>query len=158
MREERRVKTKFDISSGGVIYWFRDGDVRVCLIKTPPKGNWQLPKGLVDKNESLEETAVREVKEETGLDGITEGRIDKIDYWFWLKEGDKKVRHHKIVYFYLIKYSSGSTNDHDQEVEEACWFPIKEALERITFKSEKEVIQKAGEILLGKTGESVNSD
>lgn len=147
MPEERRVRTKFDISAGGVIYEVKDGDVLVCLIKTPHKDYWQLPKGLVDKNESLEETAVREVREETGLDGILEGRIDKIDYWFWLKEGGEKVRHHKIVYFYLIKYRFGSTKDHDQEVVEACWFPFDKALDKISFKSEKEIIQKAWKML-----------
>ena len=147
MRMERRVKTKFDVSAGGVIYRVKDGEVMVCLIKTPAKGHWQLPKGLVDRNESLEEAAVREVKEETGLDGISEVRIDKIDYWFWLKEGGEKVRHHKIVYFYLVKYKGGSTKDHDQEVEEACWFSFDKALDEISFKSEREIIQKAGRML-----------
>jgi len=147
MRVERRVKTKFDVSAGGVIYRVKNGEVMVCLIKTPPKGHWQLPKGLVDENESLKEAAVREVKEETGLDGISEGRIDKIDYWFWLKEGGEKVRHHKIVYFYLVKYKGGSTKDHDQEVEEACWFSFDKALDEISFKSEREIIQKAGKML-----------
>jgi len=142
-----KYKTVFNLSAGGVIYQIKDGRVMICLIKTLPKGHWQLPKGLVDKNESLEEAALREVREETGLDGISEGKIDKIDYWFWLKEGDKKVRHHKIVYFYLIKYISGFTKDHDQEVAEACWFLFDKALDMISFKSEREIIQKAEKML-----------
>ncbi|KPJ58274.1 MAG: hypothetical protein AMJ42_03580 [Deltaproteobacteria bacterium DG_8] len=142
-----KFETVFDVSAGGVIYRIKDREVMVCLIKTLPKGHWQLPKGLIDKSESLEEAALREVKEETGLDGISEGRVDKIDYWFWLKEGDEKVRHHKIVYFYLIRYKGGFTKDHDQEVAEACWFPFDKALDRISFKSEREIVQKAEKML-----------
>jgi ADP-ribose pyrophosphatase YjhB (NUDIX family) len=137
------AKTKFDISAGGVVYTMESGKVMVCVIKTSPQGYWQLPKGLVDKGESLEEAAVREVREETGLEGKLEGLIDKIEYWFWLEEEGKKVRHHKMVYFYLMKYVKGSPQDHDQEVDEARWFSCEEALGKVSFKSEKEIVQKA---------------
>ena len=84
-----------------------EGSVMVCLIKTLPENYWQLPKGMVENKESLEATALREVKEETGLEGVSEGLIDSIEYWFWLQEGDEKQRHHKVVYFYLIKCTGG---------------------------------------------------
>ena len=147
MPVERRAKTVFEISAGGVIYRLADGIIMVCLIKTPPQGHWQLPKGMVERNESLEAAALREVKEETGLEGRSEGLIDKIEYWFWLQEGAEKKRHHKVVYFYLMKYTGGHTDMHDDEVEEACWLDSKEAVQRLSFASEKKIVDKALEMM-----------
>jgi 8-oxo-dGTP pyrophosphatase MutT (NUDIX family) len=115
----------------------------VCLIRTPPPGQWRLPKGLVEEKESLEDTAVREVMEETGLEGAAEGFIDTIEYWFWPQEGGEKKRHHKVVYFYLIKCTGGHTDRHDDEVEEACWLDAQEAVQRLSFASEKKIVEKA---------------
>ena len=141
-------KTQFDVSAGGVIYRTDNNEIMVCLIKTPPKGDWQLPKGLVDENESFEEAALREVKEETGLEGILEAPIDNIEYWFWFPEGKEKVRHHKIVYFFLLKYKEGVTDDHDNEVLEAAWMPLSKALDTLTFDGERGILRKA-ELMLG---------
>lgn len=143
MQAAGRAKTVYEISAGGVIYRPADGMPMVCLIKTPPHGHWQLPKGLVEKEESLENAAMREVKEETGLDGISNGLIDKIDYWFWLPEGDERKRHHKVVYFYLIQCTGGCTDNHDNEVEEACWVSADEAVQRLSFASEKKIVEQA---------------
>jgi 8-oxo-dGTP pyrophosphatase MutT (NUDIX family) len=139
--------TQFDVSAGGVIYRTENNEVMVCLIKTPPNGDWQLPKGLVDDNESFEQTALREVKEETGLEGTLEGRIDSIDYWFWQEEGDEKIRHHKTVYFFLLKYITGVTEDHDDEVQEAVWMPLTKALSTLSFDGERAILRKAEEML-----------
>ena len=141
------AKTQFDVSAGGVMYRTENNEVMVCLIKTPPNGDWQLPKGLVDENESLEQTALREVKEETGLEGTLEGRIDSIDYWFWFQEGKEKVRHHKTVYFFLLRYKRGVTEDHDDEVQEASWMPLTKALDTLSFDAERGILRKAEQML-----------
>jgi 8-oxo-dGTP pyrophosphatase MutT (NUDIX family) len=138
---------QFDVSAGGVIYRTEKNELMVCLIKTPPNGDWQLPKGLVDDNESLEQTALREVKEETGLEGNLEAPIDTIDYWFWLQEGQEKVRHHKIVHFFLLKYTRGVTDDHDNEVYEAVWIPLAKALDTLSFEGERAILRKAERML-----------
>src|SRR5882672_8883865 len=114
-----RGRTLFEVSAGGVIYRRTRHGVAVCLISTKGGTRWQLPKGKREEGESLEQTAAREVSEETGLTGRVGPRLDKIDLWFTWNEDGVAVRHHKLVYFYLLEYTSGSTDDHDDEVEEA---------------------------------------
>ena len=140
-------KTLFEVSAGGVIYRPIPGGIEVCLISTKGGTRWQLPKGKRENGETLEETAAREVLEETGLTGRVGERLSKIDLWFTWNDGDGAVRHHKLVYFYLLEYEHGSTADHDDEVEDARWFDAAEAMERLTFPNERKVVARALEAL-----------
>lgn len=141
-------KTVFEISAGGVVFRRKGKSVEVALISTKEGEVWALPKGLVEKGESLEEAARREVREETGIEARVTRRIDKIDYWFfWEDEPGVKRRHHKIVYFFLMEYQGGTTAEHDFEVEQAAWFPIQEAIEKVSYKTEREVLKKAVDFL-----------
>jgi len=140
-------RTLFEISAGGVIYRRARGALEVCLIATKGGTRWQLPKGKRETGESLEQTAAREVLEETGLTGRVGQRLAKIDLWFTWNDGGAAVRHHKLVYFYLLEYAHGSTADHDDEVEDARWFDADEALERLTFPNERKVVVRALEVL-----------
>jgi 8-oxo-dGTP pyrophosphatase MutT (NUDIX family) len=104
---------------------------------------WQLPKGLVGAGEAPDEAALREVQEETGLHAEIVAPLETIEYWYFGRGGSRRVRFHKFVYFFLMRYLSGDTADHDQEVTEARWVPIDEAPAMLTFKSERKLIEQA---------------
>jgi 8-oxo-dGTP pyrophosphatase MutT (NUDIX family) len=149
---QRRSDTRFEISAGGVIYRRTGRGIEFALIATKSGTRWQLPKGKQEKGETLEMTAAREVAEETGLVGTVQGRLEAIDIWFNVTEGGQSVRHHKIVHFFLLGYDHGTTDDHDDEVDDARWFPAADALVRLTFPSERRVTERALEVLRAEHG------
>lgn len=142
-----KVPTKLQISAGGVAYRKRAGRIEIALISVGDDGRWQLPKGLVDKGESTEQAAVREVREEAGIQAEVVQRIDKVEYWYFGNEEGRRVRYHKLVYFYLLRYVSGDVGDHDWEVNDARWVEIGEALEMMAFESERKVVAKAMDLI-----------
>ncbi len=101
---------------------------------------WCLPKGHIDSGETMDQAALREVHEETGLTARILGRLGEVSYWF-VPEGEKKKVFKKVVFF-LMRSLSGSTRDHDFEVDEARWFSIEEALQKISYPSERALVQK----------------
>jgi 8-oxo-dGTP pyrophosphatase MutT (NUDIX family) len=143
---------KRQVSSGGVIFR-RSGDrIEVALIAAKGRKAWSLPKGLIDKNEVPEATALREVREESGLHGEIVEKIGHISYWYSLDEERIKVQ--KMVHFFLLKYIDGDTGDHDHEVDEARWFAIDEAIELLSYRSEQQIMQKAKGMIEGLGGGS----
>ena len=128
-------------SSGGVIYR-KDGDIaEIALISVRDGRFWCLPKGLIDKGETPEVTAVREVREESGLSGRIIDKLGEIAYWYFMQDENAKCR--KTVHFYLMEYENGSTQQHDSEVDEAKWFPLDIALSKISFKGDRQILEKA---------------
>jgi 8-oxo-dGTP pyrophosphatase MutT (NUDIX family) len=106
------------------------------------KGGWCLPKGLVEENETFEQAALREVREETGLDGVLFGRIGEISYSFVHEK-----RFFKTVHFYLFRCVGGSVDMHDSEVEGVRWFSFSDALRVLAYVKEREVLAKAKEMV-----------
>ena len=138
---------KRQVSSGGVVFRKNNSTIEVALIAVKGGKVWCLPKGIIDKGESPEETALREVTEETGLKGRLIEKLGDITYWYYLKEEEAKCK--KTVHFFLIEYESGDFSRHDWEVEGVAWFPINEAIKKARYKGEREIIEKAKEMLLG---------
>jgi 8-oxo-dGTP pyrophosphatase MutT (NUDIX family) len=137
------IQTKDLVSAGGVVFRRKKHKIEIILISVGETRRWQLPKGLINKGEEPKQTALREVREETGIDSSLLDPIDKIEYWYYGQSGSKRIRYHKTVHFYLLKFLSGDTKDHDQEVEEARWVEIDEAQTLLAFKSEQEIVGKA---------------
>ncbi len=143
-KAEIKNSVKIQTSAGGVIYRPDPGGVQVALVSVKGGKIWTLPKGKVDGRESFEETALREVSEETGLNGELAGKLGEITYWYYLPE---RLRCKKTVYFFLMKYVSGSTEDHDWEVDDAAWFPIGEAIHAVSYKGDREMLEKAKKLI-----------
>lgn len=140
------MKARFQLSAGGIVCRRRpDGSIEIALISTQGGQRWELPKGLVEKGESLEESAQREVREETGLETEIIERLEPIEYWYWWEENGQKVRYHKKVYFFVMACRGGDVSQHDFEVEDVRWFPLDEAIERISYRTERELLQKVKE-------------
>lgn len=138
------MAVKREFSAGGVVFKKVRTKIFVVIYKPESRDTWQLPKGWIDAGEKSEDTAVREVREETGIEGEIIQKIDTIKFFFnW--EGQKIL---KTVTFYLMRYLSGSVEDHGWEAEKAEWTEIDEAIDRLTFRSEKELVKKAKELIV----------
>jgi len=138
-----KILTKTQISAGGVAFQIVSGKVLIVLISVGNPARWQLPKGRVDEGETIEQTAIREVREEAGIETELIELIEKIDYWFYATQRSQRARIHKFVYFFLLRFLSGDPEDHDQEVNEARWFAIKEAENLLAYESEKKIVRLA---------------
>ena len=135
----RRLKTVRDVSAGGVAYRIGPTGIDVVLVGRHEPERWVLPKGTPNQGESLDQTAVREVSEETGIQVRLIRPLHDIQYWFVLHG----VRHYKTVHFYLMEAVGGDTSLHDHEYDEAVWFPIGEAERRLSFANERLVVTRA---------------
>jgi 8-oxo-dGTP pyrophosphatase MutT (NUDIX family) len=124
-----------EFSAGGVVVRQMRGRAFVAVVRVRD-GILALPKGHPAGDESPEDTARREVREETGLTVEPLGKLDDIRYWY-VRRGGRRVQ--KMVTFFLFRYVSGSVADHDHEVEEALWIPLDEAPERLAYKGEREM-------------------
>ena len=141
--KERRTRRRVErhVSAGGVVYKVVDGAVEMALCGRQEPLRWSLPKGTPDQGESLEETALREVREETGLEVAIEAPIGNINYWF--VSPDDRVLYDKTVHFYLMTCKGGSTERHDPEFDEVRWFAAEDALRSLVYPNEVRVVELA---------------
>ena len=148
---KRRSRVEHLVSAGGVVYRFRNGNLEfvLCGRLSPPR--WSLPKGTPDPGETLEQTALREVREETGLEVELEAPLGRIQYWF-VRPTDG-CRCHKTVHFYLMRPVGGSTDRHDPEFDVVQWFPAEEALRTLTYPNEARLLEQAIARLQGPRGQ-----
>ncbi|HKY04135.1 MAG TPA: NUDIX domain-containing protein [Blastocatellia bacterium] len=142
-----KVQTLTQVSAGGVAYRRQGEKAEVALISVGPQSRWQLPKGIVDEGETPESAAVREVREEAGIETSVVAFIDKVEYWYFSTLRGARVRYHKFVHFYLLEFLSGDVSRHDREVNEARWVEVSEAVEMLAFKGEKKMVELANAML-----------
>jgi 8-oxo-dGTP pyrophosphatase MutT (NUDIX family) len=138
MSTEEPPAVELEVSYGGVAVRAAP-DPEVVVIRPTGKRVIGLPKGGANDGESGAEAAVREVREETGV--IVEVREPLGEVKYWYRRGGKRV--FKTVHFFLCDYVGGDTADHDHEVDEARWLPIEEALQVLSYRGEREMIERA---------------
>ena len=144
-RKSGKMPVERAVSAGGVV--LREGaagaEVVICGIDVDDV--WGLPKGTLDEGESLQEAAVREVSEETGLKVEIVKKIGVVEYWF----SADGVRYHKWVHHYLMRSTGGRTEDHDAEHDRVEWMPVDKAIRRLTFDNDKNMVRQAMSKLKG---------
>ena len=138
------MRIKFEVSAGGLVLRRRESAFDALLIGRGMPRVWTLPKGHVEARESYEQAALREVREETGCWAEIVTKLNDISYWFYLNH----LKHKKSVTFYLMRYLSGDTANHDHEVDEARWFDVAAAKRSLKYVNEKRLIDMAQEYLL----------
>ena len=126
------------------------GRVEVVLVRRHLPPLWALPKGTPAAGETLEETAVRETREETGLAVEVEEPIQSIVYFF--VRG--RTRFHKTVHFFLMRPTGGNLDEHDHEFDEARWVQMEEALQLMTHATERSVVERAAGLLASRAERS----
>ncbi len=134
------MSTEREVSYGGVVV--RGDDVLVIV----PRGRRRvlgLPKGGSNAGESPEQTAAREVREETGVTARVRDRLGQVDYSY--RRGGRRIE--KTVHFYLFDFEAGDTADHDHEVDDARWMPLRQARRRLSYPGERAMIERALSIL-----------
>src|ERR671932_2689904 len=129
------MSTELETSYGGVVV---RGD-ELLVITPTGKRVTGLPKGGANPGETPEQTAVREVREETGINASVRGPLGDVRYWY--RRGGRRV--FKTVHFFLCDFVSGDTADHDHEVDEARWMPLDEARDVLSYPGERELIERA---------------
>lgn len=133
-----RYPTRQVVSAGGLVYADRpDGRwvVLIALRNAAGALQWTLPKGGIEAGESMEAAALREVREETGLEARIRGKLGVVDYWFvW---HDDAVRYHKFVHYFAMEHLGGDMANRDEEAEDVAWFPLHEAHGRMSFRNER---------------------
>ena len=142
------MRTARAVSAGGVVLAETRPDAPVALVAhRSARGSlqWTLPKGAREEGETVAETALREVREETGLEAELLGPLDTIDYWFvWAPE---RTRYHKFVHYFLMRFAGGDFSQRDHEMEDAAWFEPDEARRRMAFANERKLLDLIPEVL-----------
>ena len=144
------MRTARAVSAGGVVLAEPRPDAPVALVAhRSVRGGlqWTLPKGAREEGETVEQTALREVREETGLEAELIGPLDTIDYWFvWAPE---QTRYHKFVHYFLMRAVGGDFARHDSEMEDADWFTLEQARRRMAFANERKLLDLIPAALVG---------
>ncbi len=144
-----RLRTVHETSAGGLVIDDvdrpREEQLAALIGRVDRRGRmlWSLPKGHIEQGETAEQTAIREVAEETGIRGHVLAALGSIDYWF-VTEGR---RVHKTVHHYLLRFSGGELCDEDVEVTEVAWVPVVELPQRLAYADERRLAGVAHELL-----------
>jgi len=134
------MSTEREVSYGGVVV---RGDEMIVIVPRGRRRVLGLPKGGPMEGETPEQTAAREVREETGITARVRERLGQVDYTY--RRGGRNIA--KTVHFYLCVFEAGDTADHDHEVDDARWMPLREARRRLSYPGERAMVERALSVL-----------
>jgi len=141
-----RLRTATATSAGGIVVRYESDQPWLVVGSRRRERDgrtWTLPKGTPNAGETREQTAIREVEEETGLTVRITGPLDSIEYWF-VQSG---TRIHKTVHYFLMEPVGGDLDRHDHEFDEVRWIPFAHAATMLTFETERALVARAAELL-----------
>lgn len=144
-------RTVQETSAGGLIVDLSGVEPRAALIGRQDRAGrllWSMPKGHVEAGESYAQAAIREVREETGIDGHVIAELGTIDFWF---TADDRVVH-KTVHHFVLLADGGELHDLDPEVSETAWVPLSELPDRLAYPDERTLMDRVPELLAAKRG------
>jgi len=143
-RSPKSIRKGIAVSAGGVVWRERaqQGEVEIVLVQTPAR-RWSLPKGTPENGEKLDETALREVSEETGLEVQLDEKIGVMRYSF----GGEEARIDKAVHFWLMQPTGGSFADHDDEHIDVRWVGLGDAMRMVSYRNTASLLEDAAALL-----------
>lgn len=138
------ARNRDTVSAGGVVFRRGDDGVEIILVSRRSPKLFALPKGTPAAGETLEETAIREVREETGLEPSILDEIDVVRYFFMDGDG---TRVDKMVHFFLMEAVGGDIADHDHEFDDVGWYHLGEAERLMTHRNQMHILHRAAELI-----------
>ncbi len=141
-----RLRTATATSAGGIVVRYEAGRPHLVIgsrRRDRDSYTWTLPKGTPDRGETIEQTAIREVGEETGLEVRITGPLDKIEYTF-VQSGTRIL---KTVHYFLMEPIGGDLSRHDREFDQVRWIAFDEAASVLTFETERALVDRAAAAL-----------
>lgn len=137
---------KFEFSAGGIVYKKIKNKTIILTCQHSQHHGWVFPKGLIGdhvQGENKEDTALREVKEETGVEAKIMKSLKPIKYWYVFDR--EKIQ--KTVYYYVMEFMGGDIEKHDQEMENVEWVEFGKVSEKLTYKSDKQAFEEAKPVI-----------
>jgi 8-oxo-dGTP diphosphatase len=137
---------KFEFSAGGVVFKKSEKETHILVGQHSQHHGWVFPKGLIGDNikgEKKEDTAVREVEEETGVKAKILQELTPVAYWYQFEDEKRK----KTVYYYIMECIEEDFSKRDMELEHVEWLPIDEVEKRLSFPSDKKVWEEAKQLI-----------
>jgi 8-oxo-dGTP pyrophosphatase MutT (NUDIX family) len=147
------LRTERVVSAGGVV-WRRTApaELEILLCYRKAENLWALPKGTPEPGENMEQTALREVREETGVEVEADGVVGDINYWF--SRPAEGVRFRKTVHHFLFRPIGGDTSLHDHEFDDVRWIEVQEGLKLMTYQNEVRIVREAITIIASRENEA----
>ena len=138
-RARRSSRVRDSVAAGGVVLRGPADSLEVVVAGRSSDRTWVFPKGTPDPGETIEETALREVREESGLEVEILRPLGAIDYWFAVS-GE---RVHKVVHFFLMRAHGGDVSGHDHEYDDVRWVPVSDARRLLTYDTYRNMLDRA---------------